>query len=47
MLLKHIQRSVSEIAYASGFTKTTHLSNFFKKEAAQPVKIQEYNKMDK
>ncbi|CAN5167174.1 hypothetical protein BH20BAC1_BH20BAC1_20710 [soil metagenome] len=31
ILLKHSTWSVSEIAYALGFTEATHFNNFFKK----------------
>jgi len=31
ILLKHSAWNVSEIAYALGFTETTHFNNFFKK----------------
>ncbi len=30
ILLKHSARNVSEIAFALGFTETTHFNNFFK-----------------
>ena len=33
ILLKHSPWNVSEIAYALGFTETTHFNNFFKKHA--------------
>ena len=36
ILLKHSAWSVSEIAYALGFTETTHFNNFFKKHAQLP-----------
>jgi AraC family transcriptional regulator, transcriptional activator of pobA len=40
ILLKHSDLSVSEIAYALGFTEVTHFDNFFKKHARQsPLKF--------
>ncbi len=40
ILLKHSPWNVSEIAYALGFTETTHFNNFFKKHAQlSPLKF--------
>lgn len=40
VLLKHSAWSVSEIAYALGFTEVTHFNNFFKKHTAlSPLKF--------
>ncbi|MGD0754668.1 MAG: helix-turn-helix transcriptional regulator [Bacteroidales bacterium] len=40
ILLKHSTWSVSEIAYALGFTETTHFNNFFKKHVqTSPLKF--------
>jgi len=40
ILLKHSTWNVSEIAYALGFTETTHFNNFFKKHVqASPLKF--------
>lgn len=40
ILLRHSTWSVSEIAYAMGFTEVTHFNNFFKKHAGQsPLKF--------
>jgi AraC-like DNA-binding protein len=40
ILLKHSAWTVSEIAYALGFTEVTHFNNFFKKHAAtSPLKF--------
>jgi AraC family transcriptional activator of pobA len=40
VLLKHSAWSVSEIAYALGFTEVTHFNNFFKKHVQQsPLKF--------
>jgi AraC-like DNA-binding protein len=40
ILLKHSTWSVSEIAYALGFTEVTHFNNFFKKHTAlSPLKF--------
>lgn len=40
ILLKHSTWTVSEIAYALGFTKLTHFNNFFKKHAQlSPLKF--------
>lgn len=40
ILLKHSNWSVSEIAYALGFTEVTHFNNFFKKHTAlSPLKF--------
>lgn len=40
ILLKHSAWNVSEIAYALGFTETTHFNNFFKKHVAlSPLKF--------
>ncbi len=40
ILLKHSAWSVSEIAYALGFTEVTHFNNFFKKHTAtSPLKF--------
>ncbi len=40
ILLKHSNWSVSEIAYALGFTEVTHFNNFFKKHARlSPLKF--------
>jgi len=40
VLLKHSAWSVSEIAYALGFTEVTHFNNFFKKHAQiSPLKF--------
>jgi AraC-like DNA-binding protein len=33
ILLKYSPLNISEIAYALGFTETTHFNNFFKKHA--------------
>jgi AraC-like DNA-binding protein len=40
ILLKHSPWNVSEIAYALGFTETTHFNNFFKKHVQlSPLKF--------
>ena len=40
ILLKHSAWNVSEIAYALGFTETTHFNNFFKKHVQlSPLKF--------
>ena len=40
ILLKHSAWNVSEIAYALGFTETTHFNNFFKKHVSlSPLKF--------
>jgi len=40
ILLKHSAWNVSEIAYALGFTETTHFNNFFKKHVElSPLKF--------
>lgn len=40
ILLKHSPWNVSEIAYALGFTETTHFNNFFKKHVElSPLKF--------
>ena len=40
ILLKHSAWSVSEIAYALGFTEVTHFNNFFKKQVQlSPLKF--------
>ena len=40
ILLKHSKWNVSEIAYALGFTETTHFNNFFKKHVGlSPLKF--------
>ena len=40
ILLKHNAWNVSEIAYALGFTETTHFNNFFKKHVElSPLKF--------
>ncbi len=40
ILLKHSTWSVSEIAYALGFTEVTHFNNFFKKHVkSSPLKF--------
>jgi AraC-like DNA-binding protein len=40
ILLKHSGWNVSEIAYALGFTETTHFNSFFKKHVElSPLKF--------
>ena len=40
ILLKHSAWSVSEVAYALGFTEVTHFNNFFKKHVqVSPLKF--------
>jgi AraC-like DNA-binding protein len=40
ILLKHSRWSVSEIAFALGFSEVTHFNNFFKKHTSQsPLKF--------
>lgn len=42
ILLKHSAWSVSEIAYALGFSEATHFSNFFKKHTKMsPTKFRD------
>jgi AraC family transcriptional regulator, transcriptional activator of pobA len=43
ILLKHSSWSVTEIAFALGFTEVTHFNNFFKKHVAlSPLKFRNY-----